>query len=102
MDEFRREYDRADGRFQVVLWPGVEWIDLEVELPSAEEIPCRYYYASRLLQSRRTEREESFITPTDWIMVDRIQETLSPEVVDVAQRTISEFLRQHGASKPMG
>lgn len=95
MDEFCRDYDRMDGPYQVVLWPGTKWIDLEVELPSARKIPCRYNCASKILESRLTEREESYVAPPNWIMVDRVPETLSPEVVDVAQTTIAEFLRQY-------
>lgn len=94
MDEYRSDHDRADGPYQVVLWPGIEWIDLEVECPSARKIPCRYNYASGILESRLTEQEESFLARPGWVMVKRIPESLSPEVVDVAQRTIAEFLRQ--------
>jgi hypothetical protein len=103
MDEFRRDHDRTDGHYQVVvLWPGTEWIELEVELPSARKIPCRYNYATRIIESRLTAREESYVAPPNWVMVDRVPEALSPEVVDVAQTTIAEFLSQYGASEPLG
>ncbi|HTV03875.1 MAG TPA: hypothetical protein VME86_00805 [Acidobacteriaceae bacterium] len=93
MDEFRRAYDQAGQHYEVVLWPGIECIELEVELPSGEKIPCRYEYASKTLKSRLTEQEVSYFTPPNWIMVDRVPVTLSPEVVDVAQAAIAEFFR---------
>lgn len=102
MDEFCRHHDRTDGRYRVTLWPVTECIDLEVELPTARKIPCRYNYASKILESRLTEREESYFAPPNWIMVDRVPEALSPEVVDVAKTTIAEFLSQHGAFEPVG
>jgi hypothetical protein len=95
MLELRREYDRADGHYAVILSPPErEWLDLEVELPNGRKLPCRYHHASNLLESRLAEREEYFaVPPMAATMVKRVAETLSPEVIAVAQATISEFLK---------
>ena len=91
-DCFRRNFTMASGVYCVEVWSVPEGLDLEVTLPSAEVVPCRF--AQGKLTSRFIEAVKRRGVHADLTMMESISKTLSPEVREVALKAMNEFLVQ--------
>lgn len=91
-DCFRRDFITARGAYCAEVWSVPEGLDLEVTLPSAEVVPCRF--ARGNLTSRFIESVEQRGVYADLIMMESIPKALSPEVREVALKAVNEFLAQ--------
>ncbi len=93
---FSCDYVTESGTHNVKVWSVPEGLDLDVTLPSAELVPCRF--ARGEVTSRFIERQELRGVYGDWAMVATIPKTLSQEVQEVALKAANDFLGQNGNS----
>ncbi len=97
MTEFSVTYSLDGGSFTVTAIRSEQWIDLEIEIPSGERIPARYYLATGKLESRFVRGDiNAGLIAGDIRMVQSIPEQLDENVQEVALRAIHEFNGEMG------